>query len=154
MPGAPKNITEYLKRVSPAQRAGLQKLREQILAVVPSAEECISYSMPAFRMPGGVVAGFLATRKGCSFLPFSGRTLDTLAAELKGYSQTPGSLHFDPEDGLPTTLVRKLLKARQAELASAPAKKKAAVTKKRPVKAPPAKRKPAAKKTRAPRPVR
>jgi uncharacterized protein YdhG (YjbR/CyaY superfamily) len=91
MPSPPKNIDEYLNRLSPAQRAVLQKLREQILAIVPSAQECISYSMPAFRVQGGVVAGFLATRQGCSFFPFSGRTLDTLAADLTGYSQTKGS---------------------------------------------------------------
>jgi uncharacterized protein YdhG (YjbR/CyaY superfamily) len=131
-----------LKGLSAAQRAGLQRLREQILAVVPSAEECISYSMPAFRVQGGVVAGFMATRKGCSFLPFSGRTLGTLTADLTGYSQTKGSLHFDPERGIPTALLRKLLKARQAELASAPPKKKAAT------RATP-KKKPAAKKKRA-----
>jgi hypothetical protein len=51
---------------------------------------------------------------------------------LTGYSQTPGSLHFDPERGLPTTLVRKLLKARQAELAAAPRKQKPATRKKKP----------------------
>jgi uncharacterized protein YdhG (YjbR/CyaY superfamily) len=125
MPSPPKNIDEYLNRLSPAQRAVLQKLREQILAIVPSAQECISYSMPAFRVQGGVVAGFLATRQGCSFFPFSGRTLDTLAADLTGYSQTKGSLHVDPERGLPTMLVRKLVKARQAELMAHPPKKQA-----------------------------
>jgi len=51
----------------------------------------------------------------CSYYPFSGRTLKTLAKELKGYSQTKSALHFDPKKGLPTTLVRKLLKARLAE---------------------------------------
>jgi uncharacterized protein YdhG (YjbR/CyaY superfamily) len=125
MPSPPKNIDEYLNRLSPAQRAVLQKLREQILAIVPSAEECISYSMPAFRVKEGVVAGFLATRKGCSFFPFSGKTLDTLAADLTGYSQTKGSLHVDPERGLPTKLVRKLVKARQAELTAPPPNERA-----------------------------
>jgi uncharacterized protein YdhG (YjbR/CyaY superfamily) len=123
MPGPARDIDDYLKGVSPVQRLALQKLRKQILALLPDAEECISYSMPAFRARGHVVAGFLATRKGCSFFPFSGTTLDTLASLLSGYSRTKSGLHFDPERGLPVTLLRQLLKARQAEIAAYPAKK-------------------------------
>ena len=121
----PRDIDEYVAGVSPVQRVALQKLRQQILALVPDAEECISYSMPAFRTQGQVVAGFLATKKGCSFFPFSGTTLDGLAPLLTGYSRTKSGLHFDPQRGLPVALLRRLLKARQAEIASYPLKKKA-----------------------------
>jgi uncharacterized protein YdhG (YjbR/CyaY superfamily) len=62
-----------------------------------------------------VVAGFSATAKGCSYFPFSGSTLGTLADQLRGFEQTKSSLHFDPEKPLPVTLVRSLLKARIAE---------------------------------------
>ena len=111
----PASIDAYLAGVSPDRRAALEKLRRTIRAVLPDAEECISYSMPAFRYRGHVVAGFLATSKGCSYFPFSGTTLATLAADVKMYSQTKSALHFDPERPLPATLVRKLLKARIAE---------------------------------------
>jgi len=113
----PKTIDEYLASLPADRRESLQKLRETILALVPRAEECISYSMPAFRVDGRVVAGFRATRKGCSYYPFSGRTLATLAADLAGYDQTKSALHFDPARPLPKTLVRKLLTARRAEIA-------------------------------------
>jgi uncharacterized protein YdhG (YjbR/CyaY superfamily) len=110
------SIDHYLTMVESEKRAALQKLRKQILAVVPKATECISYNMPAFRLDGKVVAGFIATKKGCSYFPFSGTTLGTLADELEGYSRTQGALHFDPAQGLPANLVRKLIKARIAEL--------------------------------------
>lgn len=113
-----KDIDAYLKTVSPDRRAALQQLRETIHAVLPGLEECISYSMPAFRHDGRVVAGFLATTKGCSYFPFSGSTLGTLASSLAKYSRTKSALHFDPKHGLPKTLVRKLLKARVAEIES------------------------------------
>jgi uncharacterized protein YdhG (YjbR/CyaY superfamily) len=71
--------------------------------------------MPAFRLEGRIVAGFAATAKGCSYFPFSGSTLGTLAAELEDYGGTKSSLHFDPAEPLPTTLVRKLIKTRIAE---------------------------------------
>jgi len=76
----------------------------------------ISYRIPAFRVGGKVVAGFCARKEGCSYFPFSGRTLRTLARDLAAYEQTKSALHFDPEAGLPTSLVRKLLKARIAEI--------------------------------------
>jgi uncharacterized protein YdhG (YjbR/CyaY superfamily) len=108
-------IDEYLATVTGERRAALDKLRKTILTIVPRAEECISYRMPAFRLDGKVVAGFAATAKGCSYYPFSGRTLQTLAAELGSYSQTKGALHFEVSRPLPATLVRKLIKARIAE---------------------------------------
>lgn len=124
MPNPPQSIDDYLSRVSPAQRSALQALRKQILAVVPDAEECISYSMPAFREPGGpVFAGFLATKQGCSYFPFSGSTLDSIAAALASYSRTKSGLHFDPQKGLPQALLRKLIAARRAEISSYPTKK-------------------------------
>jgi uncharacterized protein YdhG (YjbR/CyaY superfamily) len=110
-----KTIAEYLENVTDEQRAALKKLRTQIRAVIPDAEECISYRLPAFRLDGKVVAGFSARAKGCSYYPFSGRTLRTLAKDVAGYSKTLGALHFDAKKGLPSALVRKLLKARIAE---------------------------------------
>jgi uncharacterized protein YdhG (YjbR/CyaY superfamily) len=63
-------IDDYLGRVSDDKRTALDKLRKTIRSIVPEAEECISYGMPAFRLGGKVVAGFRATAKGCSFYPF------------------------------------------------------------------------------------
>jgi uncharacterized protein YdhG (YjbR/CyaY superfamily) len=111
----PTTIDEYLATVKGEKRAALDKLRKTIRAIVPKAEECISYGIPAFRFNGKVVAGFAATAKGCSYFPFSGSTLGSLAAELEDYDRTKSSLHFDPAKPLPQTLVRKLIKARMAE---------------------------------------
>jgi uncharacterized protein YdhG (YjbR/CyaY superfamily) len=108
-------IDEYLARVSPSSRALLQELRKTIRAFVPEVEECISYRLPAFRFQGRIIAGFAATSDGCSYYPFSGRTLRTLAGDVDGYAQTKGALHFGPEKPLPTALVRMLLEVRIAE---------------------------------------
>jgi len=108
-------IDEYLATVSGNKRTALEKLRRAIRSIVPEAAECISYRIPAFRVGGKVVAGFCARTDGCSYFPFSGKTLRTLAKEITGYEHTKGALHFDPEAGLPASLVRKLLKTRIAE---------------------------------------
>jgi uncharacterized protein YdhG (YjbR/CyaY superfamily) len=113
----PKSATidQYLATVSGPRRIALDKLRRTIRTIVPEAEECISYGIPAFRLGGAVVAGFSATTKGCSYFPFSGSTLGTLAGELRGYEQTKSALHFGPDEPLPAVLVRKLIKTRIAE---------------------------------------
>ena len=115
MPAKPKTIDEYLAPLSSEKRTALSKLRNTIRSIVPNAEECISYRIPAFRMDGTVVAGFCATAKGCSYFPFSGSTLGALAEDLRAYDQTKSSLHFHPDKPLPATLVRKRIKARIAE---------------------------------------
>jgi uncharacterized protein YdhG (YjbR/CyaY superfamily) len=113
---AKKNLVDaYLATVKGDKRTALEKLRKTIRSIVPEAEECISYRIPAFRLRGKVVAGFCARSDGCSYFPFSGRTLRTLAKDLAGYEQTKSALHFGPEAVLPEPLVRKLLKARIAE---------------------------------------
>lgn len=111
----PKSIDAYLATLDDEKRAALESLRKTILSIIPRAEECISYAMPAFRLDGKVVAGFIATKKGCSYFPFSGSTLGTLADELAGYEMTKSALHFDPAKPLPVKLVRKLIKARIEE---------------------------------------
>jgi uncharacterized protein YdhG (YjbR/CyaY superfamily) len=111
----PETIDEYLATLGGTKRAALEKLRKTIRSIVPRAEECISYRIPAFRLDGKVIAGFCARSHGCSYFPFSGRTLRTLASDLEGYGGTKSALHFDPDVGLPAALVRKLLKARIAE---------------------------------------
>ncbi|HEY2683706.1 MAG TPA: DUF1801 domain-containing protein [Steroidobacteraceae bacterium] len=115
---AAKTIDDYLKSVPPDRRRALQDLRKKIRSVIPGAQECISYRIPAFRLNGVVVAGFCATARGGSFFPFSGSTLRTLRTKLGRYEQTKSSLHFLIDDPLPITLVRQLIKARIAEMVS------------------------------------
>lgn len=112
----PTTIDEYLAAVPPETRALLEDLRKAILRLVPGAEECISYSMPAFRIDDCVVGGFAATKNGGSFYPFSGNVLDSLADLLTEHSRTKSALHFSADKPLPKKLVAKLLAARRAEI--------------------------------------
>jgi uncharacterized protein YdhG (YjbR/CyaY superfamily) len=85
------------------------------MAIVPDAEQCISYGMPAFKLQGKTIAGFAAFKSHLSYLPHSGSVISRLAEETKGYTKTKGSLHFPVDKPLPAKLVKKLLDARMAE---------------------------------------
>jgi len=111
----PTTIDEYLASVKPEQRAALQKLRQTIHAVAPKAEECISYGIPAFRLNKRSLVFFGAWANHCSFYPGSSTTLKEFRGDLKGFQITEGTIRFACDNPLPTTLVKKLVKARMAE---------------------------------------
>jgi uncharacterized protein YdhG (YjbR/CyaY superfamily) len=111
----PKTIDEYLAVMSDDKRAALEKLRKTIRSIVPKAEECISYGLPAFRLDGKPLVFFGASANHCAFYPGSGSTVTDHKNELKDYETTKGSIHFQPEKPLPAGLVRKLIKARIQE---------------------------------------
>jgi uncharacterized protein YdhG (YjbR/CyaY superfamily) len=110
----PKTIDEYLAALSDDKRAALEKLRKTIRAAAPKAEECISYSLPAFRQ-NGMLVGFGATANHCAFYLMSSSTVDAYKDELKGYDTSKGTIRFQANIPLPAALVRKLVKARIAE---------------------------------------
>lgn len=115
MSTTPRTIDEYLASLSTENRTALEKVRRAVHAAAPRAEECISYGMPAFRLNGKLIAGFKAAASHCSFHPMSGDTVATLEADLAGYDTSRGTIRFSARAGLPSTLVRMLVKARIAE---------------------------------------
>ena len=69
MPAKPKTIDDYLARVSATQRAALEKLRRDIKAAAPAAEECISYDIPGYRLGSRLLVSFGAAKNHCAFYP-------------------------------------------------------------------------------------
>src|SRR5438093_11049302 len=119
----PKTIDEYLAGVHANQRAALQTLRRTIRAVAPTAEECISYGLAAFRLDGRPLVAFGATANHCAFYPMSSSTIRAHEDDLKDYETSKGTIRFQADQPLPATLVRKLVKARIAENAGRGAEK-------------------------------
>src|SRR6188474_2302656 len=111
-----RDIDQYLAALDEPKRSTLETLRRSILDVVPEAEQCISYGMPAFKVQGKTVAGFAAFKEHLSFLPHSGSVLPALGEDLAAYEQTKGSLHFAIDRPLPKGLVRKLVTTRMRQL--------------------------------------
>ena len=111
----PKTIDQYLAGVNADHRDALQKLRETIHTVAPTAEECISYGIPAFRLNGRSLVFFGAWANHCAFYPGSSNTLKKFRNELRNFQTSKGTLRFSPDKPLPVALVKRLVKARIAE---------------------------------------
>ena len=112
-------VDQYLNAVDEPKRSTLQALRRTILAIVPEAEQVISYRVPAFRVQGTIVAGFAAFNDHLSYLPFSGSVLVQLEDELGEYTMTKSALHFPVDRPLPARLVKKLIAGRLDQISQA-----------------------------------
>ncbi len=113
---SPKTIDQYLASVNANHRDALQKIREAIHAVAPNAEECISYGIPAFRLNGRSLVFFGAWANHCALYPGSSATLKKFRNELRDFQTSKGTLRFSPDNPLPVALVKKLVKARVAQI--------------------------------------
>jgi uncharacterized protein YdhG (YjbR/CyaY superfamily) len=113
---ASAEIDTYLESIEEPKRSTLDELRRTILEIIPDAEECISYGMPAFKVKGKTIAGFAAFKNHLSYLPHSGSVLDQLEQELRGYSMSKGALRFPVDTPLPRDLVEKLVDVRMRQL--------------------------------------
>jgi uncharacterized protein YdhG (YjbR/CyaY superfamily) len=112
---APKNTDEYLASVPEPARNTLKRIRATIRSVVPpEATEAISYGMPAFKYKGTLV-WFAAFSNHCSLFP-TASVIEAFKDELKGFSTSKGTIQFPTDKPLPTALVKKLVKARIAQV--------------------------------------
>ena len=114
---APKTIDAYLARVPEPAHTTLQKVRAAIRsALPPTATETISYKIPAFRH-GEVVIWFAAFANHCSLFP-TGRIIELFKEDLKPYTLSKGTIQFPTDKPLPTALIKKMVKARLAQIAA------------------------------------
>jgi uncharacterized protein YdhG (YjbR/CyaY superfamily) len=110
----PETPGEYLATLSADKRSALQKLRKDIKAAAPKAEECISYGIPGFRLNGKLLVSYGAAAKHCAFYP--GSTAQAFKKELKDFDTSgKGTIRFPADQPLPSPLVRKIVAARIAQ---------------------------------------
>ena len=90
-------------------------MRAAIRSAVPrEATETISYRIPAFKHHG-ILVWFAAFSDHCSLFP-TAAVIEAFNEELKGFSTSKGSIHFPLNRPLPVALIKKIVKARVAEL--------------------------------------
>ncbi|MHB1192359.1 MAG: iron chaperone [Longimicrobiales bacterium] len=112
----PTTPDEYLATLGPEKRAALEKLRKTIRAAAPKAEECMSYGLPAFRHEGRFLVAYGAATNHCAFYP--GGVTDEFASELEGFAFSKGAIRFQPEQPLPSAVVRKMVQYQLGRLGS------------------------------------
>jgi uncharacterized protein YdhG (YjbR/CyaY superfamily) len=119
----PKNINEYIAGFPEDIRKKLEKIREAIKKAAPSAEEKISYGMPAFAL-NGVLVYFAAFKNHIGFFP-TAAGVAAFRKDLAAYDGSKGTVRFPLDKPIPLSLIGKIVKYRVKEnLARAEAKTK------------------------------
>ena len=108
------SVDDYLSDLPEDVYLALENLRQLILYLAPEAEETISYMIPTYKYHGMLV-GFGAAKKHCSFFVMSSTLLKDFEEEMNDFETSTGTIRFTPEKPLPTELVTRVVLARMAE---------------------------------------
>ena len=109
-------VRAYFTAQPPKARAALKKIRAAIRSVAPRAEDVFSYRIPAFKLDGRPLVWYAAFKNHCSLYPMTGAIRRKLARHLKGYEMSKGTVRLPLVKPIPVGLVKKLVKARMADM--------------------------------------
>jgi len=113
---APATVDAYLSGLPAGARSAFGRLRATVRSAAPGAVELIRYGMPVYKLDGRMLVGFAAFAGHLSFYVMSPAVMRAHAVALAPYDTAKGTIRFPAAKPLPAALVRKLVRARVAEL--------------------------------------
>jgi uncharacterized protein YdhG (YjbR/CyaY superfamily) len=110
-----KSVDEYIAAQPEAMRDVLERVRSSIRKAMPTAEEVISYKIPAYRLKGGPVLWFAGWKRHYSLYPAGDRLVAAFRDELASYEVSKGTIRFPLSEPVPVKLIEGIAKFRAKE---------------------------------------
>ena len=112
---ASTTVEEYLSKIPKPSRATFLALRKAVRSAAPrEAVEVISYGIPALKQDR-ILVWYAAFSNHCSLFP-TNSVIEEFEEELEAFKTSKGTIQFPVDRRLPTTLIKKIVKARVASL--------------------------------------
>lgn len=112
-------LKRYFADLPPSTRKVMKEFRSAIKSAAPGAVEVVSYGIPAFKFEGRMLVWYAAWKEHVSLYPMKGIATRIPASVLEGYVITKGTIRFPLDRRLPVGLIKRLVKARVMEVATA-----------------------------------
>ena len=106
-------VDEYIAAQSETIQPLLNQLRKAIKNAAPTANEIISYGMPAYKIHG-VLVYFAANKHHIGFYP-TASPITVFSDELTSYKTSKGAIQFPLKTPIPIDLVRRIVEFRVNE---------------------------------------
>lgn len=106
-------VDEYIAAQGELIQPLLNQLRDTIKNAAPTANEIISYGMPAYKIHG-VLVYFAANKHHIGFYP-TASPITVFSDELTAYKTSKGAIQFPIETAIPVDLVRRIVEFRVNE---------------------------------------
>ena len=121
---AAAQVRAYIASKPARAQRRLRAIRAAIKAAAPKTEEHFSYGIPGFRLADQPLAWYAAWKTHTSMYPLTPGTRRGNESEIAKFETGKGTLQFPMDAPLPVGLIKKLIRARAAEI-RARARKKA-----------------------------
>jgi uncharacterized protein YdhG (YjbR/CyaY superfamily) len=109
-------VRSYITRQPDKARVALKAIRSAIKAAAPKGDEVISYGIPAYCVNDRVLIYYAGWKNHVSLYPMTPAIRRAFAADIKGLKVAKGTIQFPLTKAIPVPLVRRLVRARLAEL--------------------------------------
>jgi uncharacterized protein YdhG (YjbR/CyaY superfamily) len=110
------HIRAYHAQLPPPARKVLKDLLAEIRAAAPDAKPAFSYRIPAFAVDGRILVWCAGWKAHVSMYPVTTAMQQAAGSALAPYRHAKGTLRFALDAPLPRPLIRRLIKARVAEM--------------------------------------
>lgn len=113
---AAQQVHTYISALDPSARRRLRALIAIVRSAAPEARLAFSYRIPAFSVNGRILVWCAGWKEHVSLYPVTKPMERAGGAALARFRHAKGTLRFSLDAELPAALVKRLVRARVAEL--------------------------------------